>query len=63
MGEGGGAVGILGKKVTHLGISRIEGMLSESFPSGKVDRGGHEKRMNQRFAKVKVFSLVFFEGA
>ena len=43
-----------------MGISRVEGMLGQSFPGGKVDRGGHEKRMNQRFAKVKVFSLVFW---
>ena len=42
-----------------MGISRFEGMLGESFPGGKVDRGGHEKRMNQRIAEVKVFSLVF----
>ena len=42
-----------------MGISTVEGMLGESFPGGKVDRGGHEKRMNQRIAEVKVFSLVF----
>lgn len=46
MGEGGGAVGILGKKVTHVGISRVEGMLGESFPSGKIDGGTHRERMN-----------------
>ena len=46
MGEGGGAVGILGKKVTHLGISRVEGMLSESFPGGKIDGCAHGERMN-----------------
>jgi hypothetical protein len=38
-------------------------MLGESFPGGKVDWGRHEKRMNQRIAEVKVFSLGFFEGA
>jgi len=59
MGQGGGAVGIFGKKVTHVSIARVEGMLGESFPGGKVDRRGHEKRMNQRIAEVKVFSLVF----
>jgi hypothetical protein len=36
-------------------------MLGQSFPRGKVDWGGHEKRMNQRIAEVKVFSLVFGE--
>ena len=59
MGKGGGAVWIFGKKVTHLGISRVEGMLGEGFPGGKVDWGGHDKRMNQRIAEVKVFSLFF----